>query len=39
MTPGEVRSLSAPEYLAMIRYMDAEAREIARQARKRGKRR
>jgi hypothetical protein len=37
MTPAEVRKLSAAEYLAFLRHMDEEAREMRRAARKRGK--
>ena len=29
MTPREVRALSIPEYLAMLRHMDEERRELA----------
>lgn len=34
MTPAEVRQLSVPEYVAFLRYMDEERREIARSNRK-----
>lgn len=34
MTPAEVRSLSVPEYLAMLRLMDEEAREARRAAKR-----
>ena len=35
MTPAEVRSLTAPEYIAFAKVMDAERRERERQQRKR----
>lgn len=35
MTPAEVRAMALPEYQAFLRYMDMEARERRRQARKR----
>lgn len=35
MTPTEVRALSVPEYLAFLKLMDDERREIEREARKR----
>jgi len=38
MTPREVRSLSAAEYLAFLDVMDDHRRELEKQARKRGKR-
>jgi len=38
MTPAEVRALSVPEYMALMRFQDEEIREHNRQARKKGKR-
>jgi hypothetical protein len=38
MTPEEVRRLSVAEYLAFLRYMDEEAREMRRAAKKKGRR-
>ncbi len=43
MTPQQVRAMSAPEYMAFLRHMDAEIRERNREAKKaagkRGRRR